>query len=74
MILSEIKRYLQERKHATLSDLAIHFDTEPEAMRGMLEQWIKKGRVSKFQTRTACKRGCSSCGCDAAPEVYSWKT
>jgi hypothetical protein len=47
MILSEIKRYLVEHKQATLGDLAIHFDTDPEAMRGMLEQWIQRGRVLK---------------------------
>jgi putative ferrous iron transport protein C len=74
MILSDIKRYLKERRHATLMDLAVHFDTDPEAMRGMLEQWIKKGRVSKSESHSTCNRGCSGCGCDAALEVYSWKT
>ncbi len=40
MILSDIKKYLMQHKRATLGDLAIHFETEPEAMQGMLDQWI----------------------------------
>ena len=37
MILSEIKQYLGTRHAATLNDLAIHFDTAPEALRDMLQ-------------------------------------
>jgi putative ferrous iron transport protein C len=74
MILSDIKRYLQERKQATLNDLALHFDTDPQAMRGMLAQWIHKGKVSKSELRAGCKKGCASCGCDADIEIYRWRT
>jgi putative ferrous iron transport protein C len=73
MILSDIKRYLQERKQATLSDLAIHFDIEPEAMRGMLEHWIHKGKVSKSALGASCKKGCASCSCDTDMESYLWR-
>jgi len=29
------------------ADLAVHFDTDREAMRGMLQQWVQKGRVTR---------------------------
>jgi hypothetical protein len=73
MILSDIKGYLQERKQATLSDLALHFDSDPEAMRGMLARWIEKGRVTRAVQAAGCKKGCSSCGCEAAIEIYIWR-
>ncbi|MEJ1336641.1 MAG: FeoC-like transcriptional regulator, partial [Candidatus Sedimenticola sp. (ex Thyasira tokunagai)] len=31
MILSDIKQYLVERHQATLADIALHFDCEPDA-------------------------------------------
>jgi putative ferrous iron transport protein C len=72
MILPDIKHYLMGRKRATLGDLAIHFDTEPEAMRGMLEQWVRKGRVTRAEVTPRCRHGCSKC-CDAAVfEIYEW--
>jgi hypothetical protein len=73
MILSEIKRYLQDRKQATLGDLAVHFDSDPEAIRGVLLHWIRKGRVSKLESTAGCSRGCGSKCCnDAAVEIYEW--
>ena len=36
MILSDIRRYLQQCGQATLADIALHFDADPDAMRGML--------------------------------------
>jgi hypothetical protein len=73
MILSDIKRYLQERRQATLGDLAVHFDTDPRAMRGILEQWIHKGRVAKSAVRASCNRSCSKCCGDDAMEIYEWR-
>ena len=47
MILSEVRDYLQQRGRATLADIALHFDTEPDAVRGMLQIWIQKGKVHR---------------------------
>jgi len=71
MILSDIKHYLQARSHANLSDIAIHFDTEPEAIRGMLETWIRKGKVEKDYLNQACGSGCNKCD-EALVEIYRW--
>ena len=71
MILSDIKQYLSERGSASLSDISMHFDTEPDAIRGMLEQWIRKGRVTKHVTGSACNSSCNKCGTEST-EFYKW--
>ena len=43
MILSQVKRYLVKREQATLVDIALHCGAEPAAVRGMLEQRMRKG-------------------------------
>lgn len=43
MILAKIKRYLQQRGQVSLADIALHFDTPPDAVRGMLETLCVKG-------------------------------
>jgi hypothetical protein len=53
MILSDIKEYLVKHKRVILGGLAVHFGTEPEAMKGMLDLWIRKGRVVKSDARRA---------------------
>lgn len=74
MVLSDIKRYLQDRQQATLSDLILHFDTDAAAMRGMLDQWIQKGKVERCDLRATCGKGCSTCGCDdISLEMYAWR-
>ncbi|HDN26665.1 MAG TPA: hypothetical protein ENG03_06145, partial [Thioploca sp.] len=47
MILTELKSYLVENKRAVLKDLAHHFETTPDAVKGMLEHWIRKGKVRR---------------------------
>ncbi len=73
MVLSDIKHYLQDRKQATLSDLANHFDMDREAMRGMLTSWIRKGRVVRCDLTATCGKGCSGCNCEMTMEIYEWK-
>jgi hypothetical protein len=71
MILSDIKRYLIRHKQATLADIALHCDAEPDAVRGMLEQWIRKGKVVRSQAGSACGGGCNRCD-PATVEIYHW--
>lgn len=72
MTPSEVKRYLTERKVAPLSDIAIHFDMEPDAVRGLLGHWIRKGRVRLLQDPGCKGGGCGGCGEHVASEVYEW--
>ncbi len=71
MILSQVRDYLKLRGQCTLSDIALHFDTDADAVRGMLDVWIRKGKVEKRSATASCGTSCQSCD-PAATEVYSW--
>jgi hypothetical protein len=71
MILSQVRDYLKQRGQCTLSDIALHFDTDANAVRGMLDIWIKKGKVEKRSATASCGTSCQSCD-PAATEVYVW--
>jgi len=73
MILSELRDYLRQRGQASLQDLARHFDAEPEALRGMLEHWIRKGQVCRQRAGGPCGSGCTQCD-PATLEIYLWGT
>lgn len=71
MILSDIKKYLVQRKVATLGDVAVHFDIQPDAIRGMMEHWIQKGKVMKHNGQGTCSKGCGKCD-SSHIEMYEW--
>ncbi|SHI73454.1 FeoC like transcriptional regulator [Malonomonas rubra DSM 5091] len=73
MTPSAVKTYLCDRKVAPLKDIAIHFDMEPDAIRGLLSHWIRKGRVKMYQG-DACQNGncCGGCSGHSEKEVYEW--
>ena len=71
MILSELRDYLKKQQRVTLNDLVIHFDTDADALRGMLGKWISKGKVRKIAPDANC--GTSCCKCDPTlTELYEW--
>jgi putative ferrous iron transport protein C len=71
MILSNIRGYLQANGNASLQNLANRFDIDPDALRGMLGQWVARGRVVCERPSGQCD-GC--CKCDpSALEVYRWR-
>ena len=71
MILSDIKRYLSARGQATLADMALHFQSSPDAVRGMLEVWAGKGKVRRHLAAASCGSSCSKCD-PASVEIYEW--
>jgi predicted ArsR family transcriptional regulator len=72
VILSQISSYLAERGQATLADIALHFDADPEAVRGMLDHWVRKGRVEQRKVEAACGTSCQRCD-PAAMVLYIWR-
>jgi hypothetical protein len=70
-MLSAIKRYLMQRRQATLADIAMHLDSPQEAVRGMLERWIRKGKVRRLQATSSCGSSCRKCD-PALTEFYQW--
>lgn len=73
MILQEVKEYVKQRKQVNLLDVAVHFDIEPEAVKGMLDFWVKKGKIKHVSNATACGGSCS-CGQQDELEVYVWNS
>jgi hypothetical protein len=71
VILSDLRDYLIQQHRVALSDLAVHFNMDADALRGMLGKWISKGKVRKLSVDSSC--GTSCCKCDPAlTELYEW--
>ncbi len=73
MILTDLKKYIQQRKLATLQDMAFHFKMDTETIRPMLSKWQAKGKIRRHANNSGCAKGC--CQCDSATiETYEWLT
>lgn len=70
-MLSNIRDYLVKRGQATLMEIALHVDAEPDAVRGMLQQWVRKGSVEQRKVEAACGSSCHRCD-PASMELYVW--
>lgn len=71
MILADLRDYLRMQGRAAVYDLALYFDADAEAIRGMLAEWERRGRVRRLPDGTACEGGCNKCD-PAAVEIYEW--
>jgi ATP:corrinoid adenosyltransferase len=72
MILSEMRDYLHNQKRASIKDIALHFEMDADATRGLLAVWIKKGKI-KNTTAGGAACGTSCCQCDPlVTEIYEW--
>lgn len=69
-MLIDIREFLRSRGVCTLHELSTHFKTAPDAMRGMLAHWQRKGKV--VLEHSGCNKGCSSCSPEQL-EVYRWE-
>lgn len=72
MILADVRDYLRTHRTATLGDLALHFDVPHEAMRGMVEQFVAKGRVKPLSFEATCNTACPTACDDTAMTIYQW--
>ncbi|MGD2118203.1 MAG: FeoC-like transcriptional regulator [Chromatiales bacterium] len=71
MILSELRDYVRQRNQVTLSDIALHFDSDPDTLRPMLDVWLRKGLIHKQLATASCGSSCTQCD-SAATEIYVW--
>jgi len=73
MILSQLTTYLAEQQRATLRDISHRLDSDPEALRMMLDILERKGWVRRLSgpEGIACTPGCRRCN-PLAVEVYEW--
>lgn len=70
MILRELDQYLHLHRRATLGDIALHFDLPAEAARGMLDLWIRKGRIRQLDAAATCNMSCPVSCDDSAMTIY----
>jgi len=70
MILAEVRDYIAQRGRAPLRDLCVRFGVDDEALRPMLEHWVRKGRVRHIEPADRGK--CGSCCSCSEPEIYEW--
>ncbi|CAK7045816.1 FeoC-like transcriptional regulator [Saezia sanguinis] len=71
MTPSELRDYLKQHHQASLADLAIHFNSDPQAVKAAMHTWIRKGMASETSASSGCAKGC----CECKPEnitVYRW--
>jgi hypothetical protein len=71
MTPSELRAYLRERHEAeaSLTDLALHFETNAEVVRDVLAYWQRKGKIRRLPSAPcpACPQKC------AGTERYRWQ-
>ncbi|KAA3631208.1 MAG: sugar metabolism transcriptional regulator [Proteobacteria bacterium] len=72
MMLREIRRYIRMRGQTSLADLATHLDSSPDAVRGMLDVWVRKGKIGRLARSSRCGTACAGCAA-AMVEIYYWK-
>lgn len=77
MLLLQVRDHLQLVGSVTLTDLARRFDVPESAMQGMMEQWVRKGKVVIVDNAISCSSGgCSGCsegGCSGSAIKYVWQ-
>ena len=71
MILADVRTYLAQRGRAPLADLVSRFEIDADALRSMLEVWIRKGRVRRIEATPGSCGPCCRCA-EEILEVYEW--
>ena len=69
-MLMDIKSYLAGRGVASLTEIAGRLSADPDAIRPMLDHWMRKGKIRRVDTVGHC-HGCTTCAL-ADLEFYEW--
>ncbi|CCG39981.1 FeoC-like transcriptional regulator [Magnetospirillum molischianum] len=73
LTMRSVRDYLTESGQVSLGDIALHFESSPEAARQVLDQWVAKGKVRRTEPSGGCAKAGASCCCASKPqEVYEW--
>ncbi|MBB1125875.1 FeoC-like transcriptional regulator [Thiospirillum jenense] len=72
-MLTNVRRYLQQRPFASLTEIARHLDVAPDVARGVCAVWLRRGNIATIANAATCS-GCGKCsGCaPEAGEFYRW--
>lgn len=72
MTPSELSNYLRERNRASLADIAMRFDVEASAARGVLDLLIEKKRVREVSLGMCGANGGCSCAAERELTVFEY--
>lgn len=71
MLLLQLRDLLQSRPRVNLMEMCRCLESDPEAVRGMLTHWLRKGKVRQCPKPNGCGSRCTQCNV-AHAEVYEW--
>jgi len=76
-MLLELRDYIHERGSVSITDVSNRFRIPPDALRGMLGHWVRKGLIEREVLEEpcgSCRTGpdCGECGVTSSFEVYKW--
>jgi putative ferrous iron transport protein C len=69
-MLTNIQTYIAKHSTVSIADLSLHFRSDREAIRPMLDKLCRKGRIRKLPASGKCG-GCTSCE-QGTLELYEW--
>ncbi|QXP84385.1 FeoC-like transcriptional regulator [Methylococcus sp. Mc7] len=69
-MLTELKEYLITHRGVCVTEVAAHFDIPPETARALLEHWVRKGKVARFDVAGQCQ-ACRS-PCNERLQIFQW--
>lgn len=67
-LYSVLQAIQQTSEPISVNDLARTLEIEPAALEGMIDFWVRKGRI-KVHDGLACASSCDSCGVDGCPLI-----
>lgn len=70
-MLADMRTYIQQRKRASLLDMAHHFHINPCVVQDMLQVWVRKGKIKPVVKPTGCGTTCHKCDMSLT-QVYEW--
>ncbi len=71
-MLIELRNYLRSHGRTSMLDLSNRYRMNEDALRGMLDHWIRKGNVVRHIVAECPHRGgCCNCG-GTCFEFYEW--
>lgn len=71
MILRDVKNYIFERGQVPLREIGLHFEIDPEVIRGILGTLEIKGLIVRLPSGSACSGGCTQCSPESI-DIYQW--
>jgi predicted ArsR family transcriptional regulator len=69
-MIRNIQTYISTHRTVSISDLALHFHVDEQAIQPMMLKLVRKGRVRQLSVPKTC--GSCSCCSDSSLQLYEW--